>query len=76
VQVQWVEYLNKGKMSEWVGNVDICDAAEVVEVIHEVVLGEALCDPAHEYLAGGLVLLPPQPLLLLAVRVLQHTGNR
>jgi len=57
-------------MPEWVGDVDICDAAKVVEVVHEVLLGEILRDPAHEYLAGGLLLLPAQALLLLAVRVL------
>jgi hypothetical protein len=66
-------YLDKGKVPERVGDVDICDAAEVVEVVHEVLLGEVLCDPAHEYLAGGLLLLPTQALLLLAVRVLNPT---
>jgi hypothetical protein len=63
-------------MAEWVGDVDICDVAKVVEMIHEILFGEVLRHPPHEYLARRLLVPPAHPLLLLAVRVLKKTKNR
>ena len=62
-------------MPEGVGNIDISDLAKVVEVVHEVLLGQVLRDAAHKDLAGRLVVpaAAPHPLLLLAVRILQAT---